>query len=52
MNATAPLELQPGQRYRVALCSDDPAAASVKPARIVVRAPLEQFGTAGEFVFF
>jgi len=48
LKAAAPLELQPGQRYRVALCSDDPAAASAKPARIVIRAPLQQFGTAGK----
>ena len=48
MTPASPVELQPGQRVRIALCSDDPAAASAKPARIVIRAPLEQFGTVGE----
>lgn len=45
MTPASPLELQPGQQYCVELCSDDPAAAAARPGRIVVRAPLEQFGT-------
>ena len=52
MTPASPLELQPGQRYRVVLCSDNPAAASARPGRIVIRAPLEQFGTAGKYFFF
>ena len=40
-----PLVLYPGQRSAVVLCADNPAAAAAKPATIVLRSPLNQFGT-------
>lgn len=40
-----PLILYPGQRAGVQFCSDDPAAAAAAGAKLIVRAPLNQFGT-------
>ena len=49
LSAAEPLQMSPGQRYGIEVCAVDAKAARKKPlGRLIVRAPLEQFGDASD----
>lgn len=49
LSAAEPLQMSPGQRYGIEVCAVDAKAARKKLlGRLIVRAPLEQFGDASD----
>lgn len=48
LSAAEPLRMSPGQRYGIEVCAVDAKAARKRPGRLIIRAPLEQFGDASD----